>query len=103
MIARTWNGTARIDKADAYVAHLREKTFPQLAAIAGHRGAYVLRRSASDAATVAFTVVTLWESLDSVRRFAGDDPEVAVVPAEAQALLVTYDDRAVHWDVAHHM
>ena len=98
MIARTWNGTTRPEHADAYVAHLRTRTFPQLAALPGHRGAYVLRRTARDA--VAFTVVTLWESIDAIARFAGADPEAAVVPAEAQALLATYDDRAVHWEVA---
>jgi heme-degrading monooxygenase HmoA len=99
MIARVWNGTARPEHADAYVAHLRETTFPALAAMPGHRGAYVLRRASAGA--VQFTVITLWDSLDAIRRFAGDDPEVAVVPPDAQSLLVSYDRRAVHWDIAH--
>ena len=97
MIARTWNGKARPEHADAYVAHLREKTFPQLTMIPGHRGAYVLRRDRG--AVVEFTVITLWESLDAIRRFSGADPEAAVVPPAAQALLASFDDRAVHWDV----
>ena len=97
MIARTWNGTARPEHADAYVAHLRERTFPQLTTIAGHRGAYVLRRDGR--ALVEFTVITFWESIEAIRRFAGSDPEVAVVPPPAQALLASYDDRAVHWEV----
>ena len=97
MIARTWNGKARPEQADAYVAHLREKTFPQLATIAGHCGACVLRRDRGG--MVDFTVITLWESLDAIQRFSGDDPEAAVVPAAAQALLASFDDRAVHWDV----
>jgi len=42
----------------------------------------------------------LWESLDAIARFAGADPEVAVVPPEARSLLASYDDRAVHWEVA---
>ena len=98
VIARTWNGSARSDQADAYVAHLRERTFPQLRAIPGHRGAYVLRRARG--VDVEFTVVTLWESLEAIAGFSGDDPEQAVVPPEAQALLTSYDPRAVHWDVA---
>jgi len=97
VIARVWKGTARPEHADAYVAHLREKTFPQLSAIAGHRGAYVLRRDRGG--IVDFTVITLWESLDAIRAFSGSDPEAAVVPPAAQALLASYDDRAVHWDV----
>ena len=74
MIAWLWSGTARPDKADAYARHLQDKTFPLLASIPGHRGAYVLRR---------------------------DVPEMAVVPPEAKALLVSYDTRAVHWEVAY--
>jgi len=48
---------------------------------------------------VDFTVITLWESIDAIRRFSGNDPELAVVPPAAQALLASYDDRASHWDV----
>jgi heme-degrading monooxygenase HmoA len=101
MIARMWSGRARPRHADAYVAHLQQKTLPQLASIPGHRGAYVLRRVAAESdGLVEFTVITLWESLDAIARFAGADPEVAVVPPEARALLASYDDRAVHWEVA---
>jgi hypothetical protein len=101
MMARMWSGRARPEHADAYVAHLHEQTFPQLASIAGHCGGYVLRRAATDGSgLVEFTVVTLWESIEAIARFAGADPEIAVVPPEAQALLASYDERAVHWDVA---
>jgi heme-degrading monooxygenase HmoA len=98
VIARTWSGSARPEQADAYVAHLRERTFPELASIPGHRGAYVLRRPRP--AIVEFSVITFWESLEAVAAFAGPDAEAAVVPAAAQALLVSYDARAAHWDVA---
>lgn len=98
MIARIWQGRTVAGHADAYVAHLRERTFPGLNGIDGHRGAYVLRRAAGT--FVDFTVVTLWESIEAIRRFSGDDAEVAVVPEEARALLASHDDRAVHWDVA---
>ena len=100
MIVRMWSGTARPEHADAYVAHLREKTLPALAGIPGYYGANVLRKPAGD--TVIFMVLTLWQSLDAIRAFAGaEDPEVAVVPPEAQALLLSWDARAVHWPVAY--
>jgi heme-degrading monooxygenase HmoA len=101
MIARMWSGRARPGQADAYVSHLQHATLPQLASIAGHRGAYVLRRACADGSgVVEFNVVTLWGSIEAIARFAGDDPEVAVVPAAARALLTSYDERAVHWEVA---
>jgi heme-degrading monooxygenase HmoA len=97
VIARIWHGTADAARADAYVAHLREHTFPQLSAIAGHRGGYVLRRVSGG--MVEFTVITLWDSLDAIRHFAGDDPEKAVVPSAAAELLASYEARAAHWEI----
>jgi heme-degrading monooxygenase HmoA len=97
MIARMWSGVARLDSIDAYVAHLRDTTFPAIEALEGHRGAYVLRRAS--AGQVLVTVITLWESIDAIARFSGDDVEAAVVPPEAQALLASWDTRAVHWEV----
>jgi hypothetical protein len=99
VIARIWTGRTVSGNADAYVAHLRDHTFPELASIPGHGGGYVLTRAGGP--IVEFTVITLWESLHAIRRFAGDeDPEVAVVPPAAHALLASYDARAVHWEVA---
>jgi len=97
MIARVWSGAARAERIESYLAHLRERTLPQIRQIPGHRGAYVLRRPSKDRVDV--TVVTLWDSIESIARFAGEDVEAAVVPPEAQALLIAWDDRAAHWDV----
>jgi heme-degrading monooxygenase HmoA len=98
LIARTWHGTTDSGHADAYVRHLREHTFPALAAIPGHCGGYVLRRPSGN--SVEFTVITLWDSLNAIRHFAGEDLDAAVVPAAAAALLASYDTRAAHWEVA---
>ncbi len=95
MIARTWFGTSRPDSGDAYLAHLESVVLPEIRQIDGHRGAYVLRDRR------AFQVVTLWESMDAIRRFAGDDPEVAVVPPEARALLASFDERVRHFEIVH--
>ena len=97
MIARIWSGVARPDTIEPYLAHLREKTFPALDALPGHLGAFVLSRASAD--QILVTVITLWASQDVIARFSGDDVEVAVVPPEAQALLTSWDPRAVHWDV----
>jgi len=97
MIARTWRGATEPPNADRYVVHLRERTLPLLTELPGYQGAYVLRRAAGS--RIEFTVVTLWESVDSIRAFAGEDATAAVVPPEARALLASSDDRAVHWDV----
>ena len=98
MVARHWRGRSRADTAAAYLDHLRIETLPRLRALDGHRGAYVLRREVGD--EIEFVVLTLWESLESVRAFAGDDYETAVVPPQARRVLTTFDKRALHYDVA---
>jgi heme-degrading monooxygenase HmoA len=97
VIARLWRGTALRENADAYVAHLERETLPDLPGIEGHLGAYVLRRELGD--EIEFAVLTLWDSLDAVRAFAGDEYETAVVPPEARRLLTRFDERVAHYEV----
>lgn len=99
MVVRAWRGQATPDHAPAYAKHAVERVFPELSRIDGHRGAYLLRRS--DGETVEFLVLTLWESMDAVRRFAGPSPERAVVEPEAQAVLSRFDDFVRHYEVVH--
>jgi heme-degrading monooxygenase HmoA len=72
---------------------------PELQAIEGFRGATLLRRE--DGAEIEFLVLTRWASLEAIRAFAGDDIERAVVEPEAVAVLVSFDDRVRHYEVAH--
>ncbi len=37
--------------------------------------------------------------MDAIEAFAGQDITKAVVPPAAQALMVRYDDRAVHYEM----
>jgi heme-degrading monooxygenase HmoA len=98
MIGRVWRGWTTTELAPRYVAHLRQETFPALAGMDGHDGAYALRREADG--EVEFVVLTLWRSLDAVRAFAGDDYEAAVVPPAAARALTRFDDRVTHYEVA---
>jgi heme-degrading monooxygenase HmoA len=99
MIVRIWRGQAAPERADAYARHVTTKVFPGLTRIAGHRGAYLLQRPV--AGGVEFLAVTLWDSLDAVKKFAGDNPDVAIVEPEARAVLAEFDDVVHHYDVAY--
>lgn len=93
---------ARLDptgNADSYEALLRSEVFPGIHRIEGFHGAYLLRRGAGD--EVEFVTLTLFDSLDAVRAFAGEDYELAVVPPAARALLSRFDQRSVHYEVLH--
>ena len=59
--------------------------------------ASILRRNVERG--VEFLVVTQWQSLDAIRRFAGNDVESAVVPDEVQQMMIEYDRRVRHYEV----
>ena len=80
MIARLWHGWTTPENADAYEDFLRRTMFPSIHRVAGYLGADLLRRE--DGEEVAFITVTRFESLESVRAFAGEDYERAVVEPE---------------------
>jgi heme-degrading monooxygenase HmoA len=97
MILRSWSAVATRAGADAYAAYVRGTLVPALRRLEGHRGALVLARGAGD--EVAVTVLTLWDSMGAIERFAGSDAAAAVVEPEAQALLMRFDSHVQHFDV----
>jgi heme-degrading monooxygenase HmoA/uncharacterized protein YciI len=96
-ILRIWRARSTFENSGEYVQHATKKVFPTLRAIEGHRGAYLLRR-AIDGAT-EFVVLTVWESMEAVRKFAGKEPEKAVVEPEARAALTSFDDSVTHFEI----
>lgn len=97
MIIRQWRGSAVIEKSAAYVEHFRRAVLPELNRTRGFRGAYLLRRDLDDG--IEFTVLTLWESMDAVREFAGGNAEMAVVAPEAQAVLRAFDTTVTYYEI----
>jgi heme-degrading monooxygenase HmoA len=97
VIGRLWHGWTSRDKADAYEELLRSEVLPGIHRVDGYRGAYLLRRDVDEG--VEFVTLTLFESMDAVRAFAGEDYEVAVVPPKARELLSRFDPTSDHFEV----
>ena len=97
MIARVWRGATRAEDAEAYAAYLEETGMKGARAIDGGRGTLVLRRADGDRAE--FVTVLLFDSLDDVRGFAGDEVERAVFFPEDDRYLVDRDLHVSHYDV----
>lgn len=98
MIARSWRGAVRTEDAERYADYIRDTGLAAYAATPGNRGAWMLRRDLDDGLT-EFVTYSLWDSMDAVRAFAGDDPEAAVFYTEDDAFLVERDLRVRHYDV----
>ena len=97
MIARVWRGCALREKVGDYLEHLQKMVFPELLQIDGYRGAYVLRRDLTD--SVEINVQTLWESMDAIRSFAGQDISAAVVAPAARPFFRSYDSTVTHYEI----
>jgi heme-degrading monooxygenase HmoA len=97
MIARFW--TAKVAKAHAhiYTDHLKSQVLTTLRKVDGYLGAKLLERETSDG--VEIVVITLWQSLDAIRKFAGPDLEKAVVSDDVVSLFLQYDQRVRHYNV----
>lgn len=97
MIARHWRGWTKPEDAEAYEQLVRSVVLPGLAAIAGYRGGYILRSDGPSESE--FAVINFFESLDAVRRFAGEDYSTPVFEPEARKLLSRVESFATHYEV----
>jgi len=97
MILRYWRGWTSPQNADSYQQIVSEQVLPGIAArrLDGYSGAYLLRRDLDD--EVEFATVMIFDSLDHVRAFTGEDYETAHVPSAARAVLTRFDEKSAHF------
>jgi heme-degrading monooxygenase HmoA len=97
VIARAWHGRVPAAKADAYFGYLQRTGIPDYQRTPGNRGVYVFRRIEGEEAH--FLLTSLWESLESIRAFAGDDLERARYYPEDTAYLLELEPKVTHYEV----
>jgi heme-degrading monooxygenase HmoA len=99
MVARVWKGLTPVTKAAQYLEYLRRTGVEECLATNGNRGVLVLQQATAEG-TAEFLFVSLWESMDSIRGFAGDEIEKAVYYPEDHEFLLAMEPRVLHYDVA---
>jgi len=99
MISRIWHGYTVHENADVYENLLKEEIFIGIRNrdIPGFKEIQLFRRNLGG--EVEFITVMWFDSIDSVRAFAGEDYEAAVVPPKARTLLSRFDERSQHYEV----
>ena len=97
MIARIWRGAVRQEDGDVYEQYIRETGVAEYKATAGNLGVTMMRRQVGD--RTEFMLLSLWESLDAVKAFAGEDYEKGVYYPEDNRYLVERDEKSSHWEV----
>ena len=97
MIARIWRGITLKEKADDYLAYLHATGLPDYGKTPGNRGVSVLRRTQGDHCEVM--LISLWDSMDAVRAFAGENPDRSVYYPEDEQYLLQMEPLVRHYDV----
>ena len=97
MIARTWTGAVLRKDADAYADYIRDTGFAEYGRTPGNRGAWMLRRDDGD--RTEFVTLSMWDSVDAIRAFAGDDIEAAVLYPEDERYLIDGESSVTHYEV----
>lgn len=98
MIARSWRGATRTSDAEEYARYVEFTGIAAYRKTPGYRGGWTLTRALGE--QTVFLVLSLWESEEAVRAFAGEDATTAVFYPEDDRFLVDRDEEVVHWEVA---
>ena len=98
MIARIWRGITLKDRADDYLAYLQETGLRDYAKTSGNLGVTILRRNQGEHCEIM--LISLWESMDAVRAFAGENPERSVYYPEDEQFLLQMEPLVRHYEVA---
>ncbi len=76
---------------------MKPELLPGISEVKGFLGSHLLRREMGD--EVEFVTIMLWDSIDAIRGFAGEDYETSVVPAERRKYLSRHDAKSAHYRV----
>jgi heme-degrading monooxygenase HmoA len=97
MIARFWRGVTPKSKADDYFTYLQATGLKDYRETKGNRGVYVFRRTEGDRAM--FLLLTLWDSYDAIKKFAGPEYEKAVYYPEDSKFLLELEPNVTHYEI----
>ena len=97
MIARIWRGAVRSQDADEYVTYVRDTGIEHYRSTPGNVGAWILHRTSGDRTEIL--TFSLWEDMDAVKAFAGQEPSQAVYYPEDNRFLVERSSTVDHYEV----
>jgi heme-degrading monooxygenase HmoA len=101
MIARIWRGAVAKADRDTYADYMHRTGVSGYADTPGNRGVWMLRRDVDD--RTEFVMFTLWDSMEAIKTFAGEDPELAVFYPEDDRYLIERDQVVAHFEVHTHV
>jgi len=99
MIVRTWPGRTHLSDGDEYEALMKTRAAPDYRAVAGLEKLFFTRRNEGDVSH--FLLITVWDSIDSVKTVAGANPEIAKYYPEDDDYLLEKEEYSQNYQVFH--
>lgn len=96
-IMRIWRGEVPAGRAAGYLERVTPIALADYRRVPGNLGAWVLSRPAGEVTQVI--TLSLWESMASIRAFAGDAPERAKYYDFDAEYLLSLPETVEHWEV----
>ncbi len=97
MIARTWHGVVPKSKSEEYMEYLKKTGVTDYQKVQGNCGIFVFRREEKD--RTHYLLLSLWESMESIREFAGEEVEKARYYPEDRDYLIELEPYVTHYEV----
>lgn len=93
---RIWHGRTRVEHAAEYLRFLESSGVPDYAKTEGNLSVKILRRIEGD--VCHFWTVTEWDSVESIKKFAGEDFEKAKYYPEDRNYLLEFEPTVTHYE-----
>jgi len=98
MIGRIWKGITKKEDTKRYLAYLNATGLKEYAATKGNLGTYVLTRQVGG--NTEFLLLSIWKSMDDIKRFAGEEVEKAIYYPADKEFLLEMVPRVDHYEIA---
>ncbi len=97
MYAREWKTRCPESKREGFIQYLHETGVKETSATPGFKGVQILVRGFEQAVEV--TLISYWDSLESIKAFAGEDISVAKLYPEDCQYELEPDNFVRHYEV----
>lgn len=98
MIVRTWHGCVPVKYANSFAQHLEKTGVEHSKSILGNLGAFV--RHETQGEWEHFFLATYWDSIESIKKFAGENYQVAVTYPDDEAYELLSDPYVFQHEVS---
>ena len=97
MIARIWEGKTKIEHLKEYEEFMKVRAIPDYSNTSGFVKLLFLKNT--DQQFAYFKLITIWENLEVIKNFAGEDYEIAKYYPEDKNYLIDFPEKVNHFEI----